>query len=235
LFSITSIMPSFKELLAANEPIRVFAISKLPHPLVIEMFALAGGYHGFWLDLEHAFLSTEQIMMAALTARANNFDCFVRLPPSGYWQVTQCLEAGASGVMAAQIRTATQAEEFVSWCKFAPTGVRGLNVGGRDANYTHTPAAEFVQRANERVLIAIQIETASALEQVDDIAALPGVDILFIGPADLSLSLGVAGQFHDVTLWDGIERVAAAARRHNKAWGCVAPDAKFDDTAPALG
>ena len=228
-------MPLFKEMLAAGETLRVFSLAKLPHPLVIEMFALAGGYHGFWLDLEHAFVSTEQIMMAALAARANSFDCFVRLPPSGYWQVTQCLEAGASGVMAAQIRTATQAEEFVSWCKFAPTGTRGLNVGGRDANYTHMLPAEFVRVANERVFVAIQIETAPSVDQADDIAALAGVDLLFIGPADLSLALGVPGQFQHATLWAAIERVAEACRRSGKAWGCVAPDAAFADRAASLG
>ncbi len=111
---------TFKQLLATDELIRVFAVARVVHPVVIEMFGLAGKYHGFWLDQEHAQISTEQIGIMSLAARANEMDCFVRVPPTGYWQVTQCLEAGAGGVMGAQIRSADHAREFVSWAKFPP-------------------------------------------------------------------------------------------------------------------
>lgn len=221
----------FKELLATDEIIRLFALGRVMHPVVIEMFGLAGGYHGFWLDLEHAFLTTEQITMAAIAARANGMDCFVRMPPTGYWQVTQCLESGAGGVMGAQIRDAAHAREFNSWCRFAPHGVRGLNMGGRDAGYTHKPLARFVEEANRDVFVAIQIETLGALEDADAIAAIDGVDLLFVGPADLSLALGVVGQFHHPKLWEAIERVEAACQRHGKHWGCVAPDSEFAERA----
>ena len=183
-------MPTFKELLRTDELIRVFLFGRVFHPIVIEMFGLAGGYHGFWVDGEHVGLTTQQLTVAGLAARANGFDCFARIPPVGYWYVTQCLEAGMGGVMAAQIHTAAQAEEFVRWAKFAPRGGRGLNLGGRDADYTHKPAARFVAEANRDQFVAIQIETAGAVDQAEEIAALDGVDLLFIGPADLSLALG---------------------------------------------
>lgn len=226
---------TFKELLATDELIRVFALARVINPVVIEMFGLAGGYRGFWLDQEHAFLSTEQMVTAALAAKANDMDCFVRVAPIGYWNVTQCLETGVGGVMAAQIHSAAQAEEFVRWCKFAPRGTRGLNASGRDANYTHKPPAQFIEDANRQHMIGIQIETLGALEDVDAIAANDGVDLLFVGPADLSLALGVVGQFHHEKLWEAIERVASACRRHGKAWGAVTPDPKFADRAVAAG
>lgn len=226
---------SFKERLANQELVRVFGLSRVVHPIVIEMFGLAGGYHGFWLDHEHSANSTEQIMMTSLAARANHFDSFVRIPPTGYWQVTQCLEAGAGGVMAAQIHSAAQAEQFVSWAKFAPLGSRGLNATGCDANYTHKPPAQFVEDSNRSTFVAIQIETLGALQDADAIAALPGVDLLFIGPADLSLCLGVTGQFHHARLWEAIEQVANACRRHGKHWGAVTPDPKFADRAVEQG
>ena len=128
---------TFKERLATGDLIRTFALGRVIHPVVIEMYGLAGGFHGFWLDLEHAFISTEQMIMASLAAKANEMDCFVRLAPTGYSPVTQCLETGVGGVMAAQIHSAAQAEEFVKWTKFAPRGTRGLNMSGRDAGYTH--------------------------------------------------------------------------------------------------
>jgi 4-hydroxy-2-oxoheptanedioate aldolase len=226
---------SFKERLAADEVVRLFAIGRVMHPVVIEMFALAGGYGGFWADLEHSFITTEQITVAALAARANGMDCFVRMPPTGYWQVTQCLESGVGGVMGAQIRDVEHAREFLSWCRFAPQGVRGLNMGGRDAGYTHKPLAKFVEDANRDVFTAIQIETLGALEDADAIAAIDGVDLLFIGPADLSLALGVVGQFHHAKLWEAIDRVAQACKKHGKHWGCVAPDAEFAERAVAAG
>ena len=114
---------TFKQRLAENELTPLFALSRIPHPVLIDMFGLAGGYAGFWLDGEHVAMTNEQMVNASIAARANNFDTFVRIPPIGYWTVTQCLEAGAGGVMAAQIHTVDQAREFVSWCKFAPEGV----------------------------------------------------------------------------------------------------------------
>jgi len=217
----------FKELLATGQLIRVFALGRVVHPVVIEMFGLAGGYHGFWIDAEHAAPTVDQIVVAALAGKANNMDCFVRIPPTGYWQVTQCFEAGAGGIMAAQIHSAVQAREFVSWTKFAPQGTRGLNSGGRDGDYTHKPPAQFIEDANRDHFVAIQIETLGSLDQIDEIAAIEGVDLLFVGPADLSLALGVVGQFHHEKLWEAIDRVAAACRNHGITWGAVTPDPKF--------
>lgn len=226
---------SFKQLLAGEELIPTFGLARVIHPVIVDMFALAGGYRGFWIDQEHAFVSSEQVMMLALAARANDMDCFVRMPPSGYWQVTQALEAGAGGVMGAQIHSADHAREFTSWAKFAPAGTRGINSGGRDAHYTHKPLAQFAVDANRDSFVAIQIETLGALQDADAIAAIDGVDLLFIGPADLSLVLGVVGQFHHEKLWEAIGRVAAACRRHGKGWGAVVPDPKFADRAIELG
>lgn len=222
---------SFKQRLAAGEIVRVFAVGRIVHPVVIEMFGLAGGYDGFWIDAEHVALNTEQMVSLALAARANQFDCFVRIPPVGYWLVTQCLETGAGGVMAAQIHSADQAAEFVRWAKFPPRGARGLNVGGRDGRYTHLPPASFIEVANREHLTAIQIETAGAVDQVEATAALDDVDLLFIGPADLSLALGCVGDFHHPKLWEAIDRVAAMCRKFGKAWGAVTPDPKFAERA----
>ena len=226
---------TFKQLLATDELIPLFAVGRVVHPVVVEIYGLAGGFRGFWLDQEHAFISTEQLVMASLAAKANDMDCFVRMAPTGYSAVTQCLETGVGGVMAAQIHSAEHAEEFVKWSKFAPRGTRGLNISGRDADYTLKSASQFVEDANRDHMVAIQIETLGALEQADEIAAIDGVDLLFIGPADLSLALGVVGQFHNDKLWEAIDRVAQACRNHGITWGAVTPDPKFCDRAVENG
>src|SRR5487761_874093 len=221
----------FKELLAKNELCRIFCLGRLIHPVLVDLFGLGGGFDGFWIDQEHVGLTWHDIQQAALAARANHFDQFVRMAPTNYAQVTQNLEAGAGGVMAAQIRSAAHAEEFVTWTKFAPRGMRGMNTSGRDADYTHRTQAEFADRANREHFVAIQIETLGALGEVDQIAAIDGVDLLFVGPADLSQSLGVLGQTSHAKVWEAIDQVAASCRKHGKHWGVVPADAEFAERA----
>src|SRR5690606_589096 len=102
-----------------------------------------------------------------------------------------------------------------------PEGSRGLNNGGYDAGFGKLPLGEFARKANENVFVAIQIETRGALEQSEDIAAIPGVDLLFVGPADLSQALGVTGEFFHPDCLEAIDAVAEACRRHGKHWGAV--------------
>jgi 2-dehydro-3-deoxyglucarate aldolase/4-hydroxy-2-oxoheptanedioate aldolase len=226
---------SIKRRLAAGDTLRAFTLGRITHPILVEMFAQAGGYDGFWIDAEHSNPTPDQLLILALAGRANNFDCFVRMPPIGYWEVTRTLEMGVGGVMASQIRSVAQAEQFVRWAKFPPIGERGTVLTGRDANYSHKTVAQFVADANRDTFVAIQIETTSALEAVDAIAKLDGVDTLFVGPTDLSVVLGIPGQFHDDKMWQAIGRVAEACRRYRKSWGCVAPDPKFADRAVENG
>ncbi len=225
----------FKEKLAKGELVRLFALGRLPSPVAIEVYGLSGGYDGLWLDQEHTGMSYDQILVAALAAKVHGFDSFVRMAPLDYSLVTQNLETGVGGVMAARIESAAHAEEFVQWAKFAPRGSRGLNTSGRDSDYTFKPSTQFAEDANRDHLVAIQIETLGALEEADDIAAIDGVDVLFIGPSDLSQALGVLGQIQHEKVWDGYARVDQACRKHGKHWGTVGPTPEFIDRAIDLG
>src|SRR5690606_30351960 len=151
-------------------------------------------FDGFWIDHEHCGFTIEQMESAARAGRACGMDCFVRVAPTDYALVTRCLESGTGGVMAAQISSPEQAEEFVKWAKFAPRGHRGLNPGGFDGRFGTLPLAEFCKQANEKTFVAIQIETVAAVDCCEEIAAIDGVDLLFYGPADLSQAYGVTGE-----------------------------------------
>ena len=211
----------FKELIERGELIRVFSTGRLLHPVALEMFRLAGGYHGFWLDQEHAGLTAEQIQGAAISARAAGMGCFVRMPVTHYSLVSQNLESGVDGVMGARIESAAHAEQFVSWAKFAPRGMRGMNTASADGHYTHRSARELAEIANRETFVAVQIESRQAVEEIDAIAAIDDLDLLFIGPNDLAQDLGFVGQTDHEQVWHAIDAVAAACRRHGKAWGIV--------------
>lgn len=225
----------FREKLAKNELCRVFQTGRIASPAVIDLYGFAGGFDGFWFDQEHCGLTYQQMEMAALAARANGFDALVRMAPTGYNVVTQAFESGCGGVMAARIESVAQAEEYVQWAKFAPRGNRGMNTSGYDAKYTHMQQLEFAEKANKETFVAIQIEMLGALYDCDAIAAIEGVDLLFIGPADLSQSLGVQGQRNHPKVWEGIEAVAKACKKHGKHWGVVPLDPPYADRCFELG
>jgi 2-dehydro-3-deoxyglucarate aldolase/4-hydroxy-2-oxoheptanedioate aldolase len=210
-----------KEKLRQGKLVRVFCLGQLCSPKLVEMVAWHGGYEAIWLDQEHGALSNERLEDAIRAARGAGISTFVRLAPTDYATVMRPLEAGAGGIMAAQVRSARQAEEIVSWAKFHPRGLRGINNTGVDGRYGATPMADYFRQANENTFIAIQIENTAALEEVEQIAAVKDVDVLFVGPADLSQSMGIPAAWDHPRLWEALERVARAAHHHGIHWAIL--------------
>jgi len=214
---------ALKDRIQRGERLVVFAVGRMFHHNIIQYLGMAGGFDGFWIDVEHGGLTVRDIELAVAAGRAHGLESFVRVPPTDYATVTRCFESGAMGVMAAQITTAEQAEEFVQWAKFAPRGRRGLNPLGYDGRFGSVPLSEFATRANQDSFVAVQIETAQAVEEVDAIAAIDGIDLLFVGPSDLGQAMGAIGDLtHERTL-AAVDQVAAACRAHGKQWGAVTP------------
>lgn len=214
-------MQTIKQRLAAGEVLNIAAVGRLVHHNLIQMIGVHGGFHALWFDLEHMDHPTEKLEIGTLAARSLGMDSFVRLAATDYACITRALEAGAGGVMAAQVRSAKEAEQVVTWAKFYPRGCRGLNTAGWDAQFGRIPAKPFTEQANANSFVAIQIETLEALEDVDRIAQVDGVDLLFLGPADMSQSLGVTGDFFNPKCLEAIDRISAACKKHGKPWGVV--------------
>ncbi len=212
---------ALKNLLAQDRLVRVCLLGQLCSPKLVEMIAWQGGFEAVWFDQEHCGLTITQIEEAARAARACGIDCFVRLNATDYATVMRPLEAGAGGIMAAMVRSARQAEEIVRWAKFGPRGCRGVNGSGVDNRYGLYPAGSYFQRANAETVVLIQIEHREAVEEIEAIAALPDVDCLFIGPADLSQSMGLSGQWEHPEVWRAVERVAQACRANHRTWGIL--------------
>ena len=215
--------------------IRVFALGQLCSPKLVEMVAWSGGFDAVWLDQEHAGLTIPQLEEAARAARGAGLDSFVRLAATDYASVMRPLEAGAGGVMAAMVRSAREADQLLTWAKFQPRGHRGVNGTGVDGRYGTYPGAEYFRKANAESVVAVQIEHKDAVAEVEQIAALPDLDFLFIGPADLSQSMGLTGQWEHPEMWKAIERVAKAAAANNVAWAILPLNAAHARRCVELG
>jgi 2-dehydro-3-deoxyglucarate aldolase/4-hydroxy-2-oxoheptanedioate aldolase len=212
---------TIKQRLGRGEILMVGAVGRIVHHNLLQMLGIHGGFQAVWFDLEHMDFSTEKLEIGTLACRSQNMDSFVRLAPTDYAVVTRAIEAGAGGVMAAQVRSADDAEQVVKWAKFHPRGCRGLNTAGWDARFATIPPAKFADQSNRETFVAIQIETAEALDQVEQIAAIDGVDLLFLGPADMSQNLGVIGDFMNPKCLAAIDCISAACAKHKKPWGVV--------------
>ena len=224
-----------KALLKQDKLVRVFCLGQLCSPKLLELVGLYGGYDAVWLDQEHGSLTVKQVEDATRAARACGLDTFVRLAPTDYATVMRPLEAGAGGIMAAQVRNARQVEQIIQWSKFHPRGLRGINNTGVDGRYGLMPLAEYLEQANANTFVAIQIEHIEAVEEVERIAAVPDVDVLFVGPADLSQSMGLPGEWDHRRHWDAIERVAEAARKHGIHWAILPPNPTYAQRCVELG
>jgi 2-keto-3-deoxy-L-rhamnonate aldolase RhmA len=214
-------MAKLKLMLKENRLLKVFCAGQLCHPKLIEIFGMEGGFDAVWLDQEHVGLTIPQIEEGARAARAVGLDSFVRLTATDYATVMRPLEAGAGGIMAAQVRSAKETADVVRWAKFHPEGLRGVNGTGVDGRYGTMKLLDYMAHANADTFVAIQIEHIDAVNEVEKIAAVPDVDLLFIGPADLGQSMGIPGQFDHPLIWQATERVAKAAAAAGIHWAIL--------------
>lgn len=206
-----------KAKLARNEPVLVTCLH-LTDPSVYELTSLYG-YDVIWMDLEHHTYSAETAAILMRSARVGSSDIMARPAKGEYMRMGRLLEAGAQGILYPRCESADEAREVVRWSKFAPLGTRGYDGGNPDASYCSVGMQDYLRFANEQTFVAVQIEDPRAVESVEEIAAVPGVDVLFIGPADLSILYGIPGQTDHPTMQKAFARVAAAAKASGKHWG----------------
>ena len=226
---------TLKQLLAEGKSVRVLCAGAIATPKLIEAIGILGDLDGVWLDQEHSAIPHRELELMVMAARAAGYDAFVRVAPTDYATVMRPFETGASGVMAAQVRSVAEVEQVVRWAKYPPEGQRGLFLGNIEARFGTLEAARHTAAANRDRWIVIQIETAEALECVEGIAAVDGVDCLFVGPSDLSANLGVVGQVLHPKCIAALERIARAAAAAKKSWGALSRTREHAELCQKLG
>ena len=183
--------------------------------------AALGGADCIWLDMEHCAADYNEIGKQILAAKAHGAEVIVRTPRGAYSNLTRPLELDASGVMVPHVMGYEDARQVVYYSKFHPIGRRPIDGGNADGKYGLLSMEDYIRYSNEEKLTIIQIEDVEALEDIERIAALDGIDMLFFGPADFSQSIGQPTNIgNDVTL-AAKRKVAQVARAHGKFAGTV--------------
>jgi len=210
------------QLAAGKVPVGTF-IFEFSTPGIARIVAEAGADFVVF-DMEHTGWSIETIRTLLATSRSTSLVPLVRVPATEYDFIARVLDLGAMGVMVPMVESAEQARAIVAAAKYPPAGRRGAAFGVAHDDYTGGDIVEKIASANREGLLLAQIETVAGLANVEAIAATPGIDVLWIGQFDLSISMGIPGQFTNPELIAAMDRVVAAGKNHGKVAGIMAPD-----------
>ena len=198
------------------------------------MDALRGlGFDWFMNDTEHAQINPETLASLATFREPEGPVPLVRVGEANQYLVKQALDAGAQGILVPLVNSAEEAKRVVAYSKYPPDGVRGI--ASAPASRYGLELGTYLRRANSDLLVGVQIETREALANLEAIASVEGVDLLFVGPQDLTLNLGLEDNRKHPQLREAMRQVAECAQRHGKLAGTLVVDAEEKRTAVELG
>ena len=221
-----------RRVLAGEPTVGVFV--GLGAPAAAEIVARAG-YDWAIVDLEHGLGSVADLHAQLLAVQTTPTAAIVRVPSVERLRIDRALDLGADGIMLPQVRTVAEARDGVSWLRYPPAGVRGVALTTRGAGYQAVDHPDVAARVNGSILGVFQVESPEAVAAADELAALDGVDVLFVGPADLSHAMGIPGQITHPEFTAALDTVIAACRRHGKAAGILLKDASTVGASRARG
>ena len=184
----------------------------------------AAGCEFVLLDMEHSGFGFDTVKQMLRYMQAGDMPAIVRVPSREYHHAARAMDMGAEGIMLPMVGSAAAARELLSYVKYAPDGERGVALQIAHDRYAPGPVQKKLRDANERCTFVALIETAEGVENAEEIAAIEDVDILWIGHFDLSVSMGIAGQFDHPDFKAAVARVVRAAKKHNKSLGRLVPN-----------
>ncbi len=192
----------------------------------VEAAALAAtlGFHFLWVEMEHSPITLETLRLMVLATRGLPAMIFARVPVIELWTAKRVLDQGVSGVIFPFTSTPELTLRAAQACRYPPAGLRGSGAGL--ATSTWPGRGSYYDSADANILTITVIEEAGAVDRIEEIAAVPGVDVLFIGTSDLSFSLGLRGAQDDLRLHQAVDKIVAAAKRHGKFLGRPAASAQ---------
>ena len=195
----------------------------------------AAGFDFFVLDTEHGSADMETVQRLSRAGRSAGIAPLVRVTEVSYALIARALDAGALGLMVPHVETAADAREIVRCAKYPPLGERGFGLRSAVTGYARVSVPEAIAWSNAETMLMAQVESQRCLDNLDDIAATPGLDVLLIGPTDLSIALGVPGQLLHPAMQEAYRHVAATAQRHGIAAGIHPSDLAVVEHGRAIG
>ncbi len=222
-----------KRKLKNNKPVLI-AKTIFCVPEIVELFGIMG-FDGVWICNEHIGIDPSMMRNMLQAARSGNIDTIVRPGENRSDDWIRFLEMGASALMIPHIKTAEQARELVSKTKFSPRGRRGYDGVGTDARFGLTPMLDYMAQANEETFLVVQIEDVDSVDHIEEISNVEGVDVVFVGPADLSIDMGIQGQFKHPRIVEVIQRVVKACESSSAVCGTWGGEPDYTRTLLEMG
>ena len=211
-------MPSLRERIDAEQLVLCLALAQA-RTADIPVIAAASGFDAVYVDLEHTATSLETTSVLCAAAIGAGITPLVRVPSHDHQYLTRSLDVGAMGVIVPHVDSREEAERVVDACRFPPRGHRSV-AGPNPANrYRAMPQRELLDAFDEQTTVAVMLETPAAVARADEIAAVPGVDMVMVGPHDLTAEMGILGEFRDEAFLDAVRTVAKACRAHDAIFG----------------
>ena len=200
-------------------------VSEVWAPTIAWMYATAG-FDFMFIDMEHGCFNMETAAALIMAARGVGIAPIVRAPSNDRASLMRPLDAGAAGLLVPMVETRAYAEQVIRFSKYPPLGQRGVALRRAHSDYRAVQAGPYLEKANEETLIIAQIETLLSVDNLDEILGVGSIDVAFIGPADLSTSMGYPGQASHPEVVKTIEQVVEVSRRHGVMPGIHLTDVK---------
>ena len=215
-----------KALLKAGKPAFGTWITLCPHPRIVKILA-SSGFDFVIIEMEHTDFSFETVGILCMLARETGMTPIVR--PAGTMKphdLTRPLDSGAQGLLLPALETAAQVEEIVRATKYYPLGIRPMNLRGPHTDYYAGQPREIIDHLNSDTLTVVMVETRKAIDNLDEMLQVDGLDCIMLGPDDLSQDLGVPGEMQSPVLFEAFEEVFAICRKRNVPYGlsCHSPE-----------
>jgi 2-keto-3-deoxy-L-rhamnonate aldolase RhmA len=186
----------------------------------------AAGFDFIFVDTEHGPFSFETVANVVRGAKSVGLSCFVRVTDPEYHLIARTLDAGAQGLLIPRVETRPTVDKIVSAAKYPPVGERGYGPRTIVTDFEPMSVKDFTAEQNEDTMIILQIEKKDAIQDIEDLVSVKGVDAALIGPNDLSISMGVPGEYENPIMVDAIQRVVTACEKHGVASGTHVRDLK---------
>jgi 2-keto-3-deoxy-L-rhamnonate aldolase RhmA len=207
-----------KQLLREGKTVFGCSVSMIRSAEIARILA-AAGLDWTYLDSEHGGFDLETLQDLIRAANDSGLCPIVRVADLQYSLVARALDCGAQGILFPRVESPELLAQAISWTRFPPEGVRGFGLQPVHLGYETAAMPEIIAHMNANTMVVLQIETKTALDRVDELLSVPGIDAVMVGPADLSTSLGVPGEFDHPKMVGAIERIKESCIRHGVAPG----------------